>query len=376
MPKGFSSSDETPQQPPDVSSRSTAFLDPTCGLRPDALSACASSDADYMSPIVEASSADCNRGAEASNMRQFTTALSTKLAAHVDAADRQHCSRPPSPPVIEESLMNGTLMSGQPDIAHSMLSACNDLPPFPDALAILHQPKYMPTDPSPFALPIASQKSVDVVEDTLRLGGLVKLVVDGQQFTGRVMEIHPADDASGPPAENKYRGPTSSMPHFLHPASKKAWCADELVSPVLNWINTLSAPYFGDDVTRGQEGHIAAATNLAVCPPGDARSNEPALHPNDLGQSPRTTALPEAPGSNHDSRVDVVTLLMGVQGKVDQNRDCAQDEPICVPFKVPQWKYTKIDSNKTYQCGGVLGKGSFGKVIGGCSSLFISHTLR
>jgi len=272
--------------------------------------------------------------------------------------------------------MDGALMSGQPDVTHSILSACNDLPPLPDSLAIVHNPRYMPTDPSPFTSPVAShfpRKQGDVI-DTLRLGGLLKLAFDGQEFMARVTEIRPADSMPGPPWKYGYRQTMRSSPHVQPVLSGKAWCADDHINPVQKWVDAFSEPKKSDDeVIPGQERSLSnAAKNLDITPAKSTgvRNDASAPSTSDLSQSFTFAALLERPATKYPSAVNMMTTkldtvqLMGSTGTDNiEGLQTGQDSPPPVTLKIARWRHTKINPEKTYQCGGVLGKGSFAKVV-------------
>jgi hypothetical protein len=54
---------------------------------------------------------------------------------------------------------------------------------------------------------------------------------------------------------------------------------------------------------------------------------------------------------------------MGANSMGIRDREGLQDATLRDSLTVSQWQYIAINPGKTYQCGGVLGKGSFGKVV-------------
>ena len=382
--KRLSDTDETPQTRPKVENvppRSTIF-DPTRSLRADALPIGTLSEPEVFSPVMDALSAEASRRVDPMNRPLSAAALADKLAAHLDATNQTsptnipgigRFSRPPSPTVIGETPMDSALMSGQPDVTHSILSACNDLPPLPDALTIVHNPKYMPTDPSPFTSPVTSyfpRKQIDVPDNTLRLGGLLKMAVDGREFMARVTEIQPANRTDGPSGRYNYRPPRLRVEPTL--SSTKAWWADDddPMLPVQKWVNTCAKPNQpSDKVTPGPERTLSDATTK----PGITLAKGAGIRKDGLVQSwiypPKDTALLERPALNHSSKLyspptdsEILQLLGAKDVYHEKEPQTGQVPPIRVSLKVSQWRHTTINPEKTYQCGGVLGKGSFAKV--------------
>jgi hypothetical protein len=386
-PKGLSVADETPQQHPrpDVSPRSTIF-DATRSIRVDAQPGGTISEIESSSPVIKGLSADDNRELDASNPERLPIALSTQLAAQMDATDGIRSTdlresgphpQPPSPTVIDESTMNGILLSGQSDVYHSVLSACDDLPSLPGAMEVLLRPRYMPTDPSPLALPTTFHfpgEPPTTVEDTLRLGGFVKVVVDGQEFMGTVMEIIRVNGERGFPGEYNRRKPPILRPNVLPPAFHETWHEDDHVddqmSAVRKWVNGQLEPYpASDNMTKGQETN-ASSTGAKLDPvPGvtGASNNGPDPGSYVLDQPFRAAASQQPPSLNHTSGVDTTLVQLGKSSPPEALAKSIQDggRGQVIVFEIPQWRHTKIDPDKPYQCGGVLGKGSFGKVLPG-----------
>jgi hypothetical protein len=353
--------------------RSTVF-DPTRSMRADALPARTTSDPSFSSPVPDSSLAEDNHEIDSNNPPPFPTALSMELATNLDAADRigsvnilglDHFSQPPSPTVIEEHPMDGALMSGQSDVVHSMLSACNDLPPLPDALAPLHHPRYMPTDPSPFTSPIASHFHYRPPRDTLRLGGPLKILVDGQEFIGRVTEIYVANRTRSPPG---YPTTTRKRPYVQRAPSYRAWCADDQEPPVQRWVNGLAATYqLDEEVTTGQDSRLSGtATKLDAALLVGTGNNGPAPLTSDPEQPLGVDALVQSRNQSPQVNTIPVTAYMGASGVDIRNKEglpTDRDTRLLEALRVPHWQYAPIISDKTYQCGGVLGQGSFGKVV-------------
>lgn len=261
----------------------------------------------------------------------------------------------PGTTVIEESHVVGALMSDQSTMANGAL-----LSPFNSELQPLTEPQVPKhtTDPSPFSAH-APKPPADNLNAPVRVGGNLTVVLDGQKITGRVLEICPANNPAAPP-EWKAKDVTNHVLALRSTHFNKGWHSDNHMPPVHDWVELQRRELKVDlqpvpDRSRTPDG-LPKSQTLALAADDNAASDENTpIAPIDQRQESGAQA-----DVHHSTSIRLNPDYL--HGPPLTSEPMRRNTQLSGPLTVATWRKLKIDPNKTYQGGGVLGKGSFGKV--------------
>lgn len=247
--------------------------------------------------------------------------------------------------VVGESHTNNDLLMGQSYVAGSALSACNsELQSLP-ALSNIRSPQHLPTDPSPFTSPTMLRnrlRASEPVDSVLRLGGQFMLVLNGQKLIGRVMDIRLADGMRDHLGENLNREPNQHDPHVQPP------------------MDTLREAVHTIPVHHGVEEHPLCTPDLQLQKFATTGGND--IRIDSIYNNTISSQL-AAPAHSDGSRDQVYpsnvsgNFVPTYRSGLSEHNTTQQ-----LYMRIPLLQSTKIKPKQTFQCAGVLGKGSFGKV--------------